>query len=70
MKKAARADILELINDYCREMDEKGLLNVLIMARSCWKEAKRQEGTAEASEAFRADSGKIIYLFGRDQSEQ
>ena len=70
MKKATRAEMLELIREYCSGMDEKGLFNVLTMARSYWKEAKRQEGTAAAAEAIRADSGKIIYLFGGDQSGQ
>lgn len=73
MKKAekeTRAEMLELIEEYCSRIDNNGLLNVLTMAWACWKEAKRQEGKAAAAEAIRADSGKIIYLFGGDQSGQ
>ena len=70
MKRALRAEILQLIDEYCSGIDENGLLCVLEMARACWKEAKRKEATAEAAAAIRADNGKILYLFGSDQGRR
>jgi len=73
-EKVTRADLLELIDEYCdRIRSEKNLLCVLEMARCCWKEEKRAEKRAEAAEAgeaftdaedlIKTDGGKIIYLF-------
>ena len=69
-EEVSRADLLELIDEYCDRISSKqGLFCVLEVARSCWKEEKRREA-AEAGETFTAaddlittDSGKIVYLF-------